>query len=78
MMNRYTKVLAASLFFACAAQVALAAGSPGVEHHAQGFLDALAAGGGLNGAVSAIVGSKTNQRILLSRMAASGRLIRSE
>jgi acetyl esterase len=45
MMNRYTKVLAAS-FFACAAQVALDAGSPGVERHAQGFLDALAAGGG--------------------------------
>ena len=54
--------------------------SPGVERHAQGFLDALVAGGGgLNGAVGAIGGSKTNQRtILLSRIAAPGRLIRSE
>ncbi len=44
-MNRYAKVLAASLL-ACAAQVTLAAGSPGVERHVQGFLNALAAGGG--------------------------------
>ena len=44
-MNRYTKVLAASLL-ACTAQATLAAGSPGVERHVQGFLDALAAGGG--------------------------------
>jgi hypothetical protein len=44
-MNRYTRVLAASLL-ACTAQVTVAAGSPGVERHVQGFLDALAAGGG--------------------------------
>ena len=44
-MNRYTKVLAAALL-ACTAQATLAAGSPGVERHVQGFLDALAAGGG--------------------------------
>jgi acetyl esterase len=44
-MNRYAKVLAASLL-ACTAQATLAAGSPGVERHVQGFLDALAAGGG--------------------------------
>jgi acetyl esterase len=44
-MKRYTKVLAASLL-ACTAQVALAAGSPGVERHTEGFLNALAAGGG--------------------------------
>src|SRR5277367_2827684 len=44
-MNRYTKVLAASLL-ACAAQVTLAAGSPGVERQTEGFLNALAAGGG--------------------------------
>jgi acetyl esterase len=39
------KVLAASLL-ACTAQATLAAGSPGVERHVQGLLDALAAGGG--------------------------------
>ena len=44
-MIRHTKVLAATLL-ACTAQVALAAGSPGVERHVQGFLDTLAAGGG--------------------------------
>jgi len=44
-MNRYMKVLAAALL-ACTAQATLAAGSPGVERHVQGFLDALAAGGG--------------------------------
>ena len=44
-MIRYTKALAATLL-ACTAQVALAAGSPGVERHVQGFLDTLAAGGG--------------------------------
>jgi len=44
-MNRYTKVLAASLL-ACTGQATLAAGNHGVEHHVQGFLDALAAGGG--------------------------------
>src|SRR5258708_36451531 len=44
-MNRYTKVLAAALL-ACPAQATLAAGSPGVERHVQGFLDAPAAGGG--------------------------------
>ncbi len=44
-MNNYTKVLAASLL-ACSAQATLAASSPGVERHVQGFLDALAAGGG--------------------------------
>jgi hypothetical protein len=44
-VNRYAKVFAASLL-ACTAQATLAAGSPGVERHVQGFLDALAAGGG--------------------------------
>ena len=44
-MIRYTKALAATLL-ACTAQVALAAGSPAVERHVQGFLDTLAAGGG--------------------------------
>ena len=44
-MIRHTKVLAATLL-ACTAQVALAAGSQGVERHVQGFLDTLAAGGG--------------------------------
>jgi acetyl esterase len=44
-MNRYIKVLAASLL-ACAAQVTLAAGSPGVERQTEGFLSALSAGGG--------------------------------
>ena len=44
-MNRYSKLLAASAT-ALAAHAALAAGSPGVERNVQGFLDALAAGGG--------------------------------
>ena len=44
-MNRYPKYLAASLL-ACTAQVTLAAGSPGVERQTEGFLNALAAGGG--------------------------------
>ena len=44
-MNRNAKDLAASLP-ACTAQVTLAAGSPGVERHVQGFLNTLAAGGG--------------------------------
>jgi acetyl esterase len=44
-MNRYPKDLAASLL-ACTAQVTLAAGSPGVERQTEGFLNALAAGGG--------------------------------
>ena len=44
-MNRYAKDLAGSLL-ASTARVTLAAGSPGVERHAQGFLNALAAGGG--------------------------------
>jgi acetyl esterase len=44
-MNRYPQVLVACLL-ACTAQATLAAGSPGVERHAQGFLNALAAGGG--------------------------------
>ena len=44
-MNRYFKLLAASAT-ALAAHAALAAGSPGVERNVQGFLDALAAGGG--------------------------------
>jgi acetyl esterase/lipase len=44
-MKRYTKVLAASLL-ACTAQVTLAAGSPGVERHVQGFVNELSAGGG--------------------------------
>jgi hypothetical protein len=44
-VNRYTKVIAASLL-ACTAQATLAAGSRGMERHVQGFLDALAAGGG--------------------------------
>ena len=44
-MNRYAKVLAVSLL-ACTGQVKLAAGSPGVESHVQGFLNTLAAGGG--------------------------------
>jgi hypothetical protein len=34
-MDRYVKVLAVSLL-ACTGQVSLAAGSPGVERHAQG------------------------------------------
>ena len=44
-MNRYAKIFAAAAT-ALAAHAALAAGSPGVERHVQGFLDALAAGGG--------------------------------
>lgn len=44
-MNRYAKIFAAAVT-ALAAHAALAAGSPGVERHVQGFLDALAAGGG--------------------------------
>jgi acetyl esterase/lipase len=44
-MNRYTRIFVASLL-ACSAQATMAAGSPGVERHVQGFLDALAAGGG--------------------------------
>ena len=44
-MNRYAKVLAVSLL-ASTAQVTLAVGSPGVERHVEGFLNALAAGGG--------------------------------
>jgi acetyl esterase len=44
-MNRYAKDLAASLL-ASTAQVALAAGSPGVERQTEGFLNALAAGSG--------------------------------
>ena len=44
-MNRYTKILAVSAT-ALATHAALAAGSPGVERNVQGFLDALAAGGG--------------------------------
>jgi acetyl esterase/lipase len=44
-MKRYAKVLAASLL-ACTTQVTLAEGSPGVERQTEGFLNALAAGGG--------------------------------
>ena len=44
-MNRIRNVFAASLL-SLAAGAALAAGSPGVEHNTQGFLDALAKGGG--------------------------------
>jgi acetyl esterase len=44
-MNGYPKDVASSLL-ARTAQVTLAAGSPGVERHAQGFLNAPAAGGG--------------------------------
>src|ERR1051325_8896784 len=44
-MNIVTKTLAASLL-ALSVSSAFAAGSPGVEHNTQAFLDALAAGGG--------------------------------
>ena len=44
-MKRHAKVLAASLI-ALAATASHAAPAPSVERHAQGFLDALAAGGG--------------------------------
>src|ERR1700722_1962160 len=44
-MNRYAKDLAGSLL-ASTARVTLAAGSPGGERHAEGFLNALAAAGG--------------------------------
>lgn len=44
-MNRHTKIFAASLM-SLAVHGSMAAGSPGVEHNVQGFLDAVAAGGG--------------------------------
>ena len=44
-MNRIAK-FAASTLLAVASGAALAAGSPGVEHNTQAFLEALAAGGG--------------------------------
>jgi acetyl esterase len=44
-MNRYAKDLAGSLL-ASGARFTLAAGSPGVERRTEGFLNALAAGGG--------------------------------
>jgi acetyl esterase len=44
-MSRYAKDLAGSLL-ASTARVTLAAGSPGVERQTEGFLNALAAGGG--------------------------------
>ena len=44
-MNRIRNVFTASLL-SLAAGAALAAGSPGVEHNTQGFLEALAKGGG--------------------------------
>jgi len=44
-MNRIRNVFATSLL-SLAAGAALAAGSPGVEHNTQGFLEALAKGGG--------------------------------
>lgn len=44
-MNRYTKIFAASVM-TLAVHASMAAGSPGVEHNVQGFLDAVAAAGG--------------------------------
>jgi len=44
-MNRSTKIFVATAI-ALAAHVSMAAGSPGVEHNVQGFLNAVAAGGG--------------------------------
>lgn len=44
-MYRYTKILGMCLL-ACTAQVTLAAGGPGAERQTEGFLNALAAGGG--------------------------------
>ena len=44
-MNRYSKTLATSVI-ALAAHTSLAAGSPGVEHNTQIFLETLAKGGG--------------------------------
>ena len=44
-MNRHTRIFAAAAM-ALAAHASMAAGSPGVEHNVQGFLDAVAAAGG--------------------------------
>ena len=44
-MNRYTKIIAATAL-ALSTHVCMAAGSPGVEHNVQGFLNAVEAGGG--------------------------------
>ena len=44
-MNRHTRIFAA-VAMSLAAHAAMAAGSPGVEHNVQGFLDAVAAAGG--------------------------------
>ena len=44
-MNRHLRIFAATAM-ALAAHASMAAGSPGVEHNVQGFLDAVAAAGG--------------------------------
>jgi len=44
-MNRHTRIFAA-VAMAFTAHASMAAGSPGVEHNVQGFLDAVAAAGG--------------------------------
>lgn len=44
-MNRHTRIFAAAAM-AFTAHTSMAAGSPGVEHNVQGFLDAVAAAGG--------------------------------
>ena len=80
-MNRFTKTLATSAI-ALVTNAAMAAGSPGVERHVQGFLDAVAAGGGkpleqlpVADARAVLVGAQAGPNLVLPKADISNKTI---
>lgn len=83
-MNRHTRIFAATAM-ALAAHASMAAGSPGVEHNVQGFLDAVAAAGGKPleqlspaDARAVLVSVQAGPRLVLPSVDISTRTIRAD